>query len=362
MRATAFRAAPGAVPDRAWLPDAALPLWLGTGFDPGSGLFHDALDGRGRALPGHFRARVQARQIFVTARAGALGWAGDWRGPLQAGLHALLGQMRRPDGWIRYSLPGGGMAGDDRADSYEQAFALFALAHAHAALGDPALEAEALGLLGRLRAARQAGPGIGEAPGAPVPCLANSQMHLLEAALAWRASGSTPEWSRLSDDLAALCLTRLIGPGGAVLEYFDRGWRAVGTAAPPVEPGHQFEWASLLEAWRRAAGRARPSAIEGLMAAGRRGVDPARNVAIGGVSRDAAPMDRTARLWPQTERLRAERLLGTAGDVAMAEAGLAAYFRDMPPGLWRETMDADGRFRDEPVKASSLYHILGAIG
>ena len=44
-----------------------------------------------------------------------------------------------------------------------------------------------------------------------------------------------------------------------------------------------------------------------------------------------------------------------------AMAGLFRYFEGAHPGLWFDTWDENGKFREQPVKASSLYHIIGAI-
>ncbi|MGH6951968.1 MAG: HAD-IIIA family hydrolase, partial [Vitreimonas sp.] len=75
---------------RAWLFEAALPLWAERGFDRVADCFHEriALDGQpAAALPR--RIRVQARQTAVFARAGRLGWAGPWRELADTGARIL---------------------------------------------------------------------------------------------------------------------------------------------------------------------------------------------------------------------------------------------------------------------------------
>jgi mannose-6-phosphate isomerase len=98
------------------------------------------------------------------------------------------------------------------------------------------------------------------------------------------------------------------------------------------------------------------------------GVDPKRNVAIFALDAGLAPLDRGARLWAQTERIKAttlaarltgEERLWTAA--AQACAGLEAFFAVPTRGLWRDWMEADGGFVDEPAPASSFYHIVCAI-
>ena len=105
-----------------------------------------------------------------------------------------------------------------------------------------------------------------------------------------------------------------------------------------------------------------------LFACGEQGLDAARGVAIDALDDTLVPRSSRARLWPQTEWLKAalalaetadgaerERLVGSA---AQALRGLNLYLR--PNGLWRDKLGADGILEDEPAPASSLYHIMAA--
>ena len=66
-----------------------------------------------------------------------------------------------------------------------------------------------------------------------------------------------------------------------------------------VEPGHQFEWAWLLDRWGRARGAAQgEAAARRLYAAGLRGVDRHREVAVNSLWDDFSVRDGWARLWP----------------------------------------------------------------
>ena len=79
----------------------------------------------------------------------------------------------------------------------------------------------------------------------------------------------------------------------------------------------------------------------------------------------------TARLWPQTERLKAALILSETAqgetrarylaEALSASHGLLAYLRTPVPGLWRDKLLPDGTFVEEPAPASSLYHIICAI-
>ena len=71
-----------------------------------------------------------------------------------------------------------------------------------------------------------------------------------------------------------------------------------------------------------------------------------------------------ARLWPQTERMRAyliERHDGDEARLREAIESLLSLLEAPLSGLWYENLAADGRFVVEAAPATSLYHIVGAI-
>jgi mannose/cellobiose epimerase-like protein (N-acyl-D-glucosamine 2-epimerase family) len=132
-----------------------------------------------------------------------------------------------------------------------------------------------------------------------------------------------------------------------------------------AEPGHCFEWAWLFE---RLAAQGYPGAEQAsddLVGFARaHGLCTRRGVAMNEVLTDGAVHDANARLWPQTERLKAAvaRLhrLGDpaeAQEAAAAAAGLRQYFDVAVPGLWRDKLRADGSWLEELAPGSSLYHI-----
>jgi mannose-6-phosphate isomerase len=352
---------------KAWLFEDALPLWAGAGTDSVRGGFFEKLDADGRPVAAARRVRVVARQVFVFARAGAMGWTGPWRERLEHGLEALA-RYERADGLYANALTDTGAPFDDSVQPYEQAFALLALSGAQQALGG--FEARALRTQSALEARLgRADGGVHDDAARGAPLRANPLMHLFEAALAWREAGDASEWASLSDRIARLAAGRLIQPlTGALPELFDEAWRPDPDAE--VEPGHQFEWGFLLLRHADMAGDAE-SLDHGrglIRLAERKGVDSRRGVAIATLGQDLLPIDRTARLWPQTERTRAGALLASHDPEAgwpIARAGAAsllAYAGAAPQaGLWREHMEPDGAWRDEPAPASSLYHLIGAI-
>lgn len=365
---------------RSWLCEQALPLWATAGVDREHGGFFEQLDASGRPIEEPRRTRVVARQIYVFATAERHGW---WPGAAELvdhGLHFLLGRLLRPEGWYASAVTPSGEVVRQEFDLYEQAFALFALASAQGVRPGRADLAEAARRLLQVLRAGWSHPiaGFEEAAPPTQPLKSNPHMHLLEAALAWEevaGEADRPTWRALSDELAGLALARFIDPDrGALREYFDARWQPMpGEPGRIVEPGHQFEWGWLLLRWGLL--RQQPQAL----AAARRlvglgeahGVD-ARGVAIESLRDDLTVLEPRARLWPQTERIKAWHAMHAvadgpatrahaAGRLVHAVEGLQRFFTTQPAGSWCERLDAEGRRDGGPARASSLYHIVCAI-
>ncbi|MEJ1157942.1 AGE family epimerase/isomerase [Prosthecomicrobium sp. N25] len=362
---------------RRWLVGEAAPLWWANGRDPAGG-FVERIGLDGVALRERRRARVSARQVYAFAVAARLGWDGPVAAALRHGLDFLQGPAARSDGGIVATVAPDGTIPDAGPDLYDQAFWLLALAEARASLDDPALEDAGLRVLDLMEARmRHPVAGYEERDRRVLPLRANPHMHLLEAAAAWVPRGRSPRWRALGAEMAGMALRFFRDPAtGALLEFFDGDWRPLpGAAGDVVEPGHLYEWTWLLWRWQTLTGEdVRPVALRFAEIARQHGLDPSRGVAIDEIGRDLAPRRRTARLWPQTERLKAGlalRAWGPPGSdlarIGEAEA-LAAWealerYLDVPVrGLWRDRLDEDGRFAEEPAPASSFYHLACAIG
>ena len=345
----------------AWLRDAALPLWASAGVDPARGFFQEALTVDGHPHLAPRRSRVQARQVFVFATCAKRGYGASLASIARRGFEGLVANYRRPDGLFINNVNVDGTPRDQSVDIYEQAFALLAMASLHAV--DPAagdLPVQAQRTLQALQDRRVAGGGFRESGAQPYQ--ANCHMHLLESSLAWEEAG-VASWAALSDEIVDLALGKFIdGETGVLREFFDSEWRPLEGEGGLIEPGHHFEWAWLLERWGRARndGRAREMARR-LYANGLRGVDAQRQVAMNALWDDFSVRDRAARLWPQTEHLKATLSFGDEGEVLGAAQGLAKYLDVPARGAWRDKMQADGSFLDEPAPATSFYHVLIAV-
>jgi mannose-6-phosphate isomerase len=361
---------------KAWALDHAFPLWWDVGADKVNGGFFEKIALDGTPVEAPRRARVQPRQIYAYAAAGLLGWDGPWKQALTHGLDFYLSKYRRPDGFMRTLVASDGAPLDDSVDLYDQAFGLFGLAMAAQVLPERAdLPALAVGLREALYATlKHPTAGFEESVPRTLPLLSNPHMHLFEASLAWVETGLDADggWRAMADEIAQLALGKFIDPkSGGLREFYDGDWNAApGVQGRIIEPGHQFEWGWLLLRWGQLAGRddAIKAALRMIEIGEGPGVDPARGVAVFALLDDMSVHDDIARLWAQTEQIKAGVLAARiTGDprwwttAANGAEALLKYFDTPVKGLWRDKLRADGTFVDEAAPASSFYHIVCAI-
>lgn len=354
---------------RDWLFNSAAPLWCRQGISS-DGQFVEKLTLHGEPARAPLRLRVQARQIYAFCETGRLGWSGPWRDATERGLDRLLKLGRRDDGFFVHTLDEAGRPADARADLYDHAFVLFALAHAASALGRSEL-IDLANEITDLIDARWKNPGGGYNEGEidlVPPRWQNPHMHLFEAALALHEVSGQERWRRLAAAMFDLCVRVFLDPQtGALREYFTLDWQPASEQKfRTVEPGHCFEWAWL---FHRFKGEGYASHADKMMRFARaHGIDKARGIAFYSTDYSGAPVDRSARLWAQTERLKAalarwRRTKDAAEDdeAVLAYRGLAKYFETPVPGVWHDRMRADGTFVEEDAPASSFYHIVCAL-
>ncbi len=341
-----------------WLRESALPLWHTYGMDRDVWGFHESLADDLSPSGANRRMRVQARQTWVFGRAVQLGLPGPWAEVLAHGWRGLDTVYRREDGLYRTLAMASGQSVKDDALLYDQAFILLALSVS----GDA--EVRALDHLDRIEAAYRH-PTVGFRENDNRPYQSNAQMHLFEAAQAWTECGNSPRWCALADEIATLALEKFIDADGAIHEVFAEDWGfAPGTDGEIVEPGHQYEWAWLLARWANTTSDDRfMQAAHRLYANGAKGVYPASGIAVNTMGAGFAITDPEARLWPQTERLKAALLLedGWTAETQDAAHGLWRYLDHPRRGLWYDTMHPNGQFKREAITGSSFYHILGAV-
>jgi len=363
-----------------WLNTAALPLWRDRGFDgPGGGLV-ETIDMQGQPTRANRRSRVQPRQVYCFAEAGRRGWSGDWQAVAENGLAYFDRVYLQPSGFYGALADADGKLIDPSFDLYNQAFALLAFAYLAQVFPERSAEMEerSNALRGRLEAhCKHPLLGFEEDNPPRLPLCSNPHMHLFEACLASETVEGFDQvaWTNLADEIAALCMDYFIDrETGALREFFDADWAPFpGDKGRIVEPGHQFEWAWLLLRWgeRRGNADAIVKARRLFNIGEQYGLSPVRDVAIMTLLDDFSVADPIARLWPQTEWLKAAIRFAALSEgeerqryIRSAERAAAALtrFLDTPMrGLWRDKQTEDGVFIEEPAPASSFYHILCAI-
>lgn len=356
---------------REWLFEQALPLWSTRGIDALHGGFEERLSSEGAPTHEARRARVQPRQLFAFVGAWRLGWQGGAEAIVAGGLNYFEHHFRRPDGLYRTLIAPDGTPLDDAVYLYDQAFVLLGLASARRLFGtEPDHERVAVALLERIVTRLKHEQG-GFETGLPerLPLQSNPHMHLLEACLEWQQLTDAPCWRVLAEELVDLALRYFIDrDSGLLRETFAADWSAA-PALPGrlIQPGHQFEWGWLL---LKASGarqyEARQGALQLIEGAENCGVH--RGVAIDELLDDRSVYRASARLWPQTERLRALACAAALGAEPRywllaheASQSLMRYLNATLPGLWHDEMLPDGHFRIGAAPAGNLYHIVGSI-
>lgn len=277
----------------------------------------------------------------------------------------LCDKYARPDGLFCALVSPFGEQLDASVAVYDQAFALLAMSALYEADVDRSdMLARAQRLLEALQPFRHTtGGGFRETGNQPFK--SDPLMHLFEASLSWYRVAGGSEWRSLADELATLALTRLIdAKGGFIREYYDATWGPLkGEPRAEISPGHQFEWAWLINTWQSLGGQTITEAVRTLYQNGLKGMDPQRHVAMDCVDARFNPVTRSARMWPQTEFLRAALALDAdSPEPALKAANALARYLDTPTvGLWRDLQSAEGVFLEGPAPASTLYHVIGAV-
>jgi len=372
-----------------WLFTRALPIWASLGTDHEGWGFYESIsqDGKGLNLPR--RARVQARQIHSFAAAHDMGWNGPAAYLFDHGLKAIETHYVNADGLMRTLVDADGKSLNEDALLYDQAFYLLALTHGanHSICHEYEQnhEARALKILDQIENHYQHDQG-GFREHAAHQFQSNPHMHLFEACLGWMSKGNSPRWRHCAQMIAELVITKMIDSDkGFIQEFFTPAWTPIENENNSdanktykddihiVQPGHQFEWAWLLTRWSALTSDQSILPIaRKLYENGNHGIVASRQVALDDLNDKMQPITDQARLWPQTERLKASLILADCADSSEKERyhqdalhsaeTLSRYFDTPIEGLWWDKNLANDSFVDEPASASSLYHIIEAIG
>lgn len=358
---------------RHWLFEETLPLWSTVGVDDHHGGFYEALGFDAGPLMKPKRMRTMARQVYAFAVAKARGWDGPADSLIAHGIAFMAGKGRtKRGGWVR-TLNIDGSVADATEDAYDHACVLLALAHAHMGGNADALE---LGqqtfafLDAHLEDSRLTG--FLETSDGENERRSNPHMHLLEAFMAWYDATGDRTYLRRAARIVDLFRSHFFDVESWTLgEYFDGFWKpAPGERGTWTEPGHHFEWASLLVDFAARSGQDDLNGFARKLYASAiaNGLNRATGLAYGAVSREGLPLDGQSRSWPQTEAVKAAIALDRTGGPDMKpeiEERVGRLFRwhidPAPTGLWIDRIDERGRSRATEVPASIFYHLVCAL-
>ncbi len=349
-----------------WLKDRVFPLWSTEGFDYKENIFVENLSFESKAQNSPARALVQARQIYSFAEGARLQVLSKnlAKNLIWMSAHSLIEKYSLPNGAIVNSIDKTGHLNSD-LDLYSQAFALFGLAQAFEMCGDAEFRNAALKIVSYLNSERRnlAG-GFTEIKAGKLLFQSNPHMHLFESVIAWMNVDQNPMWTELAAELSELSILKFIDPStGFLAEHFDENWKPFRENGNFIcEPGHHFEWSWLFIQYQKLNKNFKNNVSQNLFdIAEKFGVSEKTQLAYDEIWSDGDFKKVSSRFWPQCERVKAAVVLGDFFSADQAMKSLMTHFLILEKGLWKDTRLEDGTFKEQIVKASSLYHIINAI-
>lgn len=354
---------------RTWLCEEAWPLWSSHGVDHDFGGFFEGLHHDMRPLPSaEKRTRTTARQVYCFAQAALLGFSPAAE-VAEQGWNFLL-NARRADGRWAFSLTRDGAIKRSQFALYEAAFVLLAHSWYFRLNPSSSVVESAKGLLCAINTTLSipSVPGWFSTEDDSKNRDQNSHMHLLEASLDLAESTGEFVFFELAVEVVDLAISAFFDPEtGSLFEFFDGNYKPHAYARSRIEPGHMMEWVWLFEKAAKILGD------ESLVvrakhiydAAARNGIDESTGLLFDLIDIDGLPTKHTARIWPQTEHLKANVALARSELIDHSQDHSASnihrihhhYLSQSPPGLWYEHSVWLTSSENQHSRATSLYHI-----
>ena len=362
-----------------WLKDSALPFWKRNGIDIELGGFYEQLNNELKPIIVPRRSRLVARQIYSFTKGYEIVTENSFADIVHNGLSFLEKYLINNSGQIYKSILIEEKKVDFSHDLYDYAFVIFAMSKIY---NKKEFENKALNIASKSidwikNFWRHNEIGFLDGPQNKIICRSNPHMHLLEASLSWEENNLKSHkklWQKLSDEIIELAIRKLIDPKRKILyELFDPNWKLSSNSQEQfIEPGHQYEWAWLIMKWSNLRNNTKyiDIAKELVKNADKYGYDEKRKVCINSLDYNLNYLDKKAKLWPQTERLKALISLENLEKenslirhkINESVQTIKHYIKKTESKIWQETINEEGNFTDEPIKASSLYHLVTAIG
>ena len=354
---------------RDWL-WTAFETWSNVGWDAERGGFVEQLNMDGTPdADATRRVRVQARQVFSFAKAIEMGWPEvDAATTLvEKGLAYIDEHLRHPEGGFVHLINPDGSVIDARRDLYDHAFMILAGSAAYQTVGSQLglkIADDAIAYIDANLKDDEHG-GWFESSEFELPRRANPHMHLLEAMMEYHAATGSDAALERAAEIVRLFETKFFNPATDVMaEFFENDWSLREPEDQVIwEPGHHYEWASLLGLYEQASRHDSGSWRRRLIhKADRSGLNPHSRFAMNSLRSNGEHLDQSSRLWHQLERFRAYLLHPKTTPLGKSETVLGAIFQHYldlgPRGGWNDELKPNGQNASERVPASMLYHAV----
>ncbi len=351
-------------------------LWFEGGWDTKNRGFFEHLKSDGTPNYGeHRRVRVQLRQIFSIAFCEYHQYTDFASKRLDEAVAFVWEKLWAPDGvsGFPHIVDEQCHVIDARRDMYDHAFALLAFAWAYRATGQQHLLEKLQRISEFVESSfRHPVSGFHEATVPELPRRQNPHMHCFEAYLAIYDATADELYLKRAHELFALFEKHFWDAEAGVLrEYFSDDWQQPDALErwSVIEPGHMAEWVWLLRQYQRVSNVNVGDYCSKMYAnALKLGFDHDSQCLWDEVTPEGVIKQKTRRVWPQTELLKAataELLAGREDALPVCVSSLHALRKDYLSGVieggWRDQFDAKGQSMKDLMPASSHYHILIAL-
>ncbi len=365
-----------------WIINDAIPNWYYRGLDKNMGFF-EALDYEKNPILLPRRTRLVARQIYSFILAKELGWDGPYEDIVEHGLNFLEKFLITEEGQVFKNINLQKKVVDKGIDLYDYSFLFLALARV--ALIKKFRQKSLLITKKSLNWLNQKCKhnlfGYFSDPNSSMN--SNPHMHLFEAAIEWIRSSTLignkkmyEKWKEIAYEMVLLASTKLIDrKDGSLSENFDINWNSEQNKIKKIiEPGHNYEWGWLLLRWGKLSNSIEftNKAKKLIFIAESKGLLKNKLV-ISELDGYFNMKNKSIKLWPQTERLKAWHFLSNSVHDNKEEQILAnlnfensiknlfQFIEKCPKGMWIDSLTENMIPCNNYSKASSLYHIILAI-
>ena len=351
----------------------AFETWSKIGWDEVRGGFVEQLNMDGTPdADATRRVRVQARQVFSFARAIDMGWpeVKSATALVEKGLIYIDERLRHPEGGFVHLINPDGSVIDSRRDLYDHAFMILAGSAAYQAVGSKLglkIADDAIAYIDEHLKDDEYG-GWFESSEFELPRRANPHMHLLEAMMEYHtATGSDAALDRAAE-VVRLFETKFFNPATDVMaEFFEKDWSLEGPDSEAIwEPGHHYEWATLLAQFEQVSGHDSGSWRRRMIRkAEHSGLNRVTKFALNEVRSDNKITNSSSRLWHQLEMFRSKLMHPEVSPNTETESLLDSIFESylsvLPKGNWIDEITAMRDPISTATPASMLYHLVTAF-